>query len=114
MSVQVNNLTLDVQEFATRVVAIVQFGPAGFATDGMKPGEFYQVTIDPRKISPSGQFIRFGDSPGDEIVGWQRCKALTVLEVLGEWPFDQDERPTLEYGKSGHIEFLIPLKQEAT
>lgn len=114
-SVTVNNMELPVDSFSERVVAIVHFGPAGFVTDGMKAGEYYQVTIDPRKISPSGDFIRFGDTQGDEIVGWQRCKALTVVEVLGAWPKDSaGEPPVLEYGTQGFVEFLLPLKDKAT
>ena len=113
MSVVVHNHTIDLQTVSDRVVAIVQFGPAGFATDGMKAGEYYQVTIDPRKISPSGEFIRFGDSPGDEITGWQRCRALSIVEILGDWPMEQVEPPKLQYGPQLAAQFLIPLQREA-
>ena len=80
---------LQTKVLGERVVAIVQFGPAGLDTDGMRAGQYYQVAIDPRKMSPSGEMIRFGDSPGDEIVGWQRCRSMTIIEVLAEWPYDQ-------------------------
>lgn len=113
MNVVVHNHTIDLQTICDRLVAIVQFGPAGFTTDGMKAGEYYQVTIDPRKISPSGNFIRFGDSPGDEIVGWQRCEAITIVEVLGDWPMDQKDPPQLQYGPQLAANFLVPLKIEA-
>jgi len=83
-------------EIEKRCVALVRFGPSGFETDGFRPGEYYQVTIDPDKISQSGQFIRFGDTPGDELIGWQRCKALCVIEILGEW--DGENPPSLRYG----------------
>jgi hypothetical protein len=88
-------------EIREKVVAIVRFGPGGSPADGMKPGEYYQVTIDPRCISPSGEFIRFGQHPGDQIVGWQRCKAMSVEEVLGKW--EGSEPPVMEYGASGVV-----------
>lgn len=71
-------------------VVIVRFGPGGFPTDGFKPAEYFQVTIDPRHVSKSGDFIRLGQTQGDEIVGWQRVAALTVVEVLAEF---EDEQP---------------------
>lgn len=89
---------LKVTEIRERVVAIVRFGPAGLKTDGFRPGEYYQVTVDPDRLSPSGEFIRFGTYPGDEIVGWQRCEAISVVEILAEWPSEQ-ETPQLSYGQ---------------
>lgn len=86
----------------TKSVAIVRFGPSGFETDGFRPGEYYQVTIDPKRVSPSGEFIRFGvhgngpEGLGDELCGWQRCEALCVVEILGEWT--GDEPPVMHYG----------------
>lgn len=109
-TVKLNDMDLPVQAFIKKTVAIVRFGPAGFITDGMNAGEFFQVTIDPQKISPSGEFVRFGDSPGDEIMGWQKCKAITVCEVLGEW--DGEDSPILEYGKQNKVEMLLPLEKE--
>ncbi len=70
-------------EIKTKSVAIVKFGSSGFDSDGMRPGEYFQVTIDPAMTS--GDFIRFGQNPGDELVGWQRIGALTVVQILGEW-----------------------------
>jgi len=72
-------------EITKKSLAIVRFGPAGFETDGFRPAEYFQVTIDPQFVSKSGDFIRFGQTAGDEIVGWQRVKALTVVEVLAEF-----------------------------
>lgn len=87
--------------FDKKVVAIVQFGPAT-SVSGFRPAEYYQVTIDPCKVSADGGFIRFGTNPGDEIVGWQRIEALTVCEVLGEWTKDEnaegDSSPVMLYG----------------
>ena len=70
----------DIQE---KIVAIVQFGPPS-ENSGTRAGEYYQVTIDPHKVSPDGLFIRFGNNPGDEINGWQRAEALTIVSVLGK------------------------------
>lgn len=98
---------LVVTEVTEKIVAIVKFGPAGSATDGMRPGEYFQVTIDPQCISPSGKFIRFGGSQGDEIVGWQRSEAITIIEVLGSWGIDSDVPPVLKYGQSGSV--LMPV-----
>ena len=87
-----------------KCVAIVRFGPSGFNTDGFKAGEYYQVTIDPFRVSPSGEFIRFGqhgnsmDGRSDELCGWQRCAALCVVEILGEYTDDGTE-PVLKYGE---------------
>jgi len=85
-----------ISDVQSKCVAIVRFGPSGFETDGLRAGEYYQVTIDPQKVSPSGEFIRFGTTQGDEIIGWQRCEALCVIELLGEW--DGDEPPIMQYG----------------
>lgn len=54
----------------------------------------YQVTLDPARLSPEGEFIRFGmggDGPGagDEITGWVALADLTVEEVLAEWDGEQ-------------------------
>lgn len=82
---------------AEKTVVIIHFGPAGFSTDGMNPGRYFQVTIDPNCISPSGEYIRFGNNDGDEIQGWQRCAAMTIIEVLEHWGKD-GEKPVLRYG----------------
>lgn len=94
-----------IADITKKCTAIVKFGPAGFATDGIKPAEYFQVTIDPSKISPSGEFIRFGETTGDEIIGWQRAGALTVVEILGEW--DGDEPPTFHYGTHGKVTMVV-------
>lgn len=66
-----------------KVRAIVQFGPPT-VTSGLRPAEYFQVTIDPNMKSPTGEFIRFGQYHGDEITGWQRISAMTVCEMLGK------------------------------
>jgi len=83
-----------------KCVAIVRFGPAGGLTDGFRPAEYFQVTLDPKAVSPSGEFVRFGQNDGDEILGWQRCAALTVVEILGDWG-DDGSKPELAFGTGG-------------
>lgn len=62
--------------------AIVMFGPAT-ASSGMRAGEYFQVTIDPNMATESGDYIRFGLYEGDELNGWQRKAAMTVVELMG-------------------------------
>jgi len=53
----------------------------------------YQVTIDPSKKSPSGQFMRFGTHAMDEITGWQPLAGMVLVEILSQdW---QDELPEI-------------------
>jgi hypothetical protein len=71
-------------EIAEKVRAIVMFGPPADHS-GMRPAEYYQVTLDPQMVSPSGEFIRFDQTiQGGEMHGWQRIQCTTVCEVLGE------------------------------
>ncbi len=94
-------ITLTPKTFTKKTLAIVKFGPAT-DMDGLRPAEYYQVTIDPEKVSPSGEFVRFGVNPGDEIQGWQRCAAMTIVEVLGEWDDSvAPERQTFNWGTDG-------------
>ncbi len=79
--------------YCSPVRAIVMFGPASAAM-GTKAGDFYQVTIDPNMTSAQRKFIRFGCYKGDEIIGWQRVDAMTVLETLGP----NDEGPHIRDG----------------
>lgn len=66
-----------------RVRAIVMFGPA-HSMAGTRPAEYFQCVVDPDMVSPGGDYIRFGQYQGDELVGWQRVDAMTVCEILGE------------------------------
>jgi hypothetical protein len=75
-------MNLSPREFKRKTAVIVQFGPPT-ETSGFRGGEYYAVTIDPTKVCNG--FIRFGENRGDEITGWQRINALTVVEILGEW-----------------------------
>ena len=93
--------TLDLKDVCEKIVAIVKFGPAGFASDGTKAGDYFQVTIDPAHVSPSGDYIRFGLYDGDEIIGWQRAAALTICEVLGT--YNGNDTPLLRWGNQGAV-----------
>lgn len=95
-------------EITKKCTAIVTFGMFGLET-GSRPGMLFQVTIDPAKISPAGDYIRFGDTPGDEITGWQRCSCMSVVEVLGDWE-DGDDTPTklFNYGSQGKVTMMAP------
>lgn len=77
-----------------KCIAIVMFGPAT-TTSGFRPAEYYQVTLDPRFVSPSGEYIRFGQTKGDELVGWQRVDAITICEVLAQYPEEVEGAPTV-------------------
>lgn len=59
----------------------------------------YSVTMDPERLSPSGDFIRFGqwnDGKGqaDEITGWILLDDICVEEVLAEWD-GEEFRPAI-------------------
>lgn len=54
----------------------------------------YSVTIDPERLSPSGEFIRFGvwgDGKGqaDEITGWILLEDLSIDEILAQHDGEQ-------------------------
>lgn len=59
---------------------------------------FYQVTLDPGQISPSGDFIRLGDNQGDEIMGWQPVESLEIIETLAR--YEGDTLHTVPKGES--------------
>ena len=90
-----NSVLMTASEITKKTVAIVKFGPAS-ATDGLRPAEYFQVTIDPAMAR--GDFIRFGANQGDEIMGWQRLGAITIVQVLGEWI--DGSPPEMEIGES--------------
>lgn len=92
------SLQMSPKDFSEKTVVIIKFGPA-LDTSGFRAGEYFQVTIDPNMVSNSGEYIRFGENQGDEILGWQRVDGLTVLEVLGVW--EGDEPPAMTRGANG-------------
>lgn len=78
---------LDIDTLKRPVVAIVCFRgqlEAAEKIPGMR-AIHYQVSIDPKSLSPSREFIRFGEIHGDEIVGWIPVEEIVVLEVLAEY-----------------------------
>lgn len=93
-----NEISMTPLDVTKKVVAIVLFGRPT-QTSGFRAGEYFQVTIDPAMVSPSGEYIRFGKNKGDEILGWQRIASMTLVEVLGEW--DGDEPPLMTIGADG-------------
>ncbi len=88
-------ITMSQRIFVEKTVVILKFGPAT-DMDGLRPAEFFQVTVDPAMASPSGEFIRFGSHPGDEIMGWQKASALTIVEELGPW--NGEDKPAMKIG----------------
>jgi hypothetical protein len=80
----------ELTKITKKTVAIVKFGYIS-SDDGTKPACYYQVTIDPQKVSPCGKFIRFGLCNGDEINGWQKADVITIVSILAEWPDDETE-----------------------
>jgi hypothetical protein len=48
------------------------------------PAVHFQITLDKSKVSQGGKFIRLGENPGDEVIGWQRRELIVVDEVLGQ------------------------------
>lgn len=97
-----SEIEMAVKSIDKKCVAIVQFGPAT-TTSGMRPAEYYQVTIDPKYVSPSGEYIRFGQHPGDEIQGWQRIEAITICEILAWYDGDKVEIPMTD----GEVQFKV-------
>lgn len=68
------------RDVTEKCVAIVRFA-APLTPNDIRPGLFFQVTIDPAKIR--GDFIRFG-TDGDELVGWQPIDFLRVCQLLAK------------------------------
>lgn len=78
------NCFLSAELPTTKTVVICKFRDDIGPVVPQNPAVLFQVTIDPSKVSPSKAFIRFGDTAGDEVVGWQRRDYIQVIEVLGE------------------------------
>ena len=67
-----------------KAICIVRFGP-DVSNSGFRPAEYFQVVVDPDKVSPSGKYIRFGYyADTDEINGWQKAECIFVVEKLEE------------------------------
>lgn len=94
---EINYIGKTVDEINEKVVAIVSFGIPD--TKAIRPGMFYQVTIDPEFITRGG-FIRFGNTRGDEIIGWNVAKNIYVAEIIGEWK--EAEEPEFNFKESAN------------
>lgn len=91
---------MKVSEVTEMMVAIVRFGPPT-DSDGFRAGEYFQVVINPFNFSPCGEFIRFGQHHGDEIMGWQRAAALYVVAEIIKIPAGSDlKQLEMHWGKS--------------
>ena len=53
------------------------------------PAVLLQVSLIASKLSGSGNYLRLGDTKGDEIMGWTHVDWLEVLEILGELAGDE-------------------------
>lgn len=72
-----------------QIVAIVHYRleTGSLYNGGMSPQNpacLLQVTLDSKNLSPSKNLIRFGNTNGDEIIGWTKLEALEVVEILGK------------------------------
>ena len=77
----------DILKEYEKAVVIAHYRPDAQYNGGQAPQNpacFLQVTLLVSKISPSGRYIRLGDTSADEIVGWTSLDSLEVVELLGE------------------------------
>ncbi len=67
-----------------KVVALVQ------CMNGIQhPALLFQVTLDPDRVWPGDEYIRFGGwsdgkGNGDELTGWMRLHEWDLIHVLGK------------------------------
>lgn len=103
---------VDLKSLKGPVIAIVSYLLSdGGPPDYPRPGKFYQVTIDPAALSPSGEFIRFGSCHGDEIMGWQSLEEIVIEEILAEYAEGQD-LPLIEQQKAIQV-FTKTVRERA-
>lgn len=69
-------------EIERPTICIVHFRSEEALVERGKRLIYYQVTIRPDKIVDD--FIRFGDTPGDEITGWQPTMDIVIDQVLAK------------------------------
>lgn len=67
---------------------------------------YYRVTIDPTNLTPSGAFIRFGDTAGDELMGFRPIEDVLIEEVIGEY---DSEVPKLAHANGPKIRLVQPI-----
>ena len=76
----------DILDQYPKAVAIVHYRVQSDYNGGQAPQNpacLLQVAVLSSKLSPSKKLIRFGDTQGDEIMGWTKIDCLEVVEVLG-------------------------------
>lgn len=71
---------------------------------------YYRVTIDPANLSPSGEFIRFGDTQGDEITGFRPVADVLIEEIIGEY---SGPVPRIAHVQQGLQIQLVPFMKVA-
>jgi len=70
------------------IIAIVHFKSDEAAAEVGHKLVHYQVTMYPEhnegktQLSPTGDFIRFGEVQGDELTGWQDTSNIVMDEML--------------------------------
>ena len=70
-----------IETMPTAQICIVSFNSQPLHTRQI----YYQVTISRNHLSPSKDYIRFGDCHGDELTGWLPLHELDLHEVLAEY-----------------------------
>tara|TARA_R110000796_G_scaffold215784_2_gene331805 strand:- start:572 stop:910 length:339 start_codon:yes stop_codon:yes gene_type:complete len=75
------------EEITTPIIALVHFLNEEMIEQAGGRLVHYSVTLYPSKdgrtqLSPSSEFIRFGDVQGDEIQGWQPASNIAMDETL--------------------------------
>lgn len=91
-------------EITRKTGAIIMLG-APTENSGMRLGEYFQATLDPDMVSPSGEYLRFDQTiQRGELHGWQRIECLTVCELLNSCPdYEAPSGCVIEEGATIHI-----------
>lgn len=67
---------------------------------------YFQVTLNPDHVS--GEYIRFGDTSGDELVGWFDLEEIDLHQVF----YELDTNDALQYtGQDSGIQMLTRLDE---
>jgi hypothetical protein len=80
--------TTKVTEVLTTLADVIQTMPTAqicIVSFNSVPLHTRQVTISRDHLSPSKDYIRFGDCHGDELTGWLPLEELDLHEVLAEY-----------------------------
>ena len=89
------------KDYEQPTVVIVRYSDSIKPFPPQNPAVLLQVAVKPDNRSPSGKLIRFGNTPGDEIVGWTPIDYLEVVEVLGY--LDQDGKTVTPIPKRADV-----------